>query len=121
MGDDSTVAEIGADSRAALASRVPEDLYNVICARCHDTAVQGAPRPGRPGDWELRLARGIDGVVERTIAGMPPHMPARGLCNECTDAEIRAVVEFMLESVVEAPYRYEVAFRSCSRHASDGL
>ena len=115
------MAEIGADSRAALASRVPEDLYNVICARCHDTAVQGAPRPGRPGDWELRLARGIDGVVERTIAGMPPHMPARGLCNECTDAEIRAVVEFMLESVVEAPYRYEVAFRSCSRHASDGL
>ena len=103
LGDDSAVAEVEVDSRAALASRVPEDLYSAICARCHDTAVQGAPRPSRPGDWELRLARGIDGVVERTIAGMPPHMPARGLCNECSDAEIRAVVELMLEGVVEMP------------------
>ena len=30
-------------------------------------------------------------------------MPARGLCNECTDSEIRAVVELMLEGVVETP------------------
>ena len=100
MGDAAAVTEVEADSRSALTSKVPEDLYSAICARCHDTAVQGAPRPGRPGDWDLRLARGIDGVVERTIAGMPPHMPARGLCNECSDAEIRAVVELMLEGVV---------------------
>ena len=97
------MAEVEADSRAALASRAPADLYSAICGRCHDTAVQGAPRLGYRGDWELRLARGIDGIVERTIAGMPPHMPARGLCNECTDSEIRAVVELMLEGVVETP------------------
>lgn len=95
---DSEAAEVETVSRAVQASREPEDIYSAICARCHDTAVQGAPRPGRPGDWELRLGRGIDGVVARTIAGMPPHMPARGLCNECSDAEIRAVVELMLEA-----------------------
>lgn len=27
-------------------------------------------------------------------------MPARGLCDECTDEELKAVVEFMLEGVI---------------------
>ena len=89
-------------SRTMLSSRKPKDIYLAICARCHDDAVQGAPRPGHPGDWELRLREGIDAVVNRTIEGMLPHMPARGLCDECTDEEVRAVVEFMLEGIATA-------------------
>ena len=38
-------------------------------------------------------------MVARTIEGMPPYMPARGLCDECTDEELKAVVDFMLEDV----------------------
>ena len=81
----------------AMTSREPEAIYAAICARCHDDAVEGAPRPGHPADWETRLTEGVERVVVRTLEGMPPYMPARGLCAECTDEEIRAVVEFMLD------------------------
>ena len=85
---------------SALTSRQPGDIYTAVCSRCHDEAVEGAPRPGHAEDWELRLTEGVEGAVARTIDGMPPYMPARGLCDECTDEELRAVVHFMLKGVV---------------------
>ena len=95
-------AEIGSavSPPTALTSREPDDIYAAICARCHDDAVEGAPRPGHAGDWEGRLSDGLEQVVARTIKGMPPYMPARGLCDECTDEELEAVVDFMLEGVI---------------------
>ena len=99
LQSDRTAAEGEIAPRHVLTSRKPGDIYTAVCARCHDEAVEGAPRPDHAGDWELRLGEGIEGVVARTIAGMPPHMPARGLCDECTDEELKAVVDFMLEDV----------------------
>jgi cytochrome c5 len=34
--------------------------------------------------------------VQATIAGKPPGMPAKGLCISCSDAELRAAVEYMV-------------------------
>lgn len=62
--------------------------------------MEGAPRPKHAGDWEGRLSDGVEQVVARTIEGMPPYMPARGLCDECTDEDLKAVVDFMLERVI---------------------
>ena len=95
--------------RTALTSRKPADIYATVCARCHDQAVEGAPRPGHPGDWETRLQSGIGAIVDRTIKGMPPHMPPRGLCDECTDEELRKVVDFMIEAVVAPEPETEAA------------
>ena len=103
LESDPAVADDATLPRTALESRKPADIYAAICARCHDEAVQGAPRPGHPGDWELRLDSGIEAVVARTIEGMPPHMPARGLCDECTDEELGTVVDFMLEGIISDP------------------
>ena len=100
LRSDRAAAEGAIAPRSVLTSREPGDIYAAVCARCHDEAIEGAPRPGHAGDWELRLGEGTERIVARTIAGMPPHMPARGLCDECTDEELEAVVDLMLEDVV---------------------
>ena len=59
----------------------------------------GAPKLGDKAAWEPRLAKGMDALYQSGIVGMPPAMPAKGLCMDCTDDEIRAIVDYMVNSV----------------------
>ncbi len=70
-------------------------IYNRTCVVCHGEGVGGAPRPGAHSDWEYRLSFGIEDVYLNAIEGMGPAMPPRGLCTDCSDAQMRAVVDFM--------------------------
>jgi cytochrome c5 len=48
-------------------------------------------------EWESRLEKGLDAVVANAINGVNA-MPAKGLCFDCTEDDIRALVEYMLET-----------------------
>ncbi|MCY3565052.1 MAG: c-type cytochrome [Gammaproteobacteria bacterium] len=78
----------------------PEARYMAACFACHSTGAAGAPRvgPGNAGEWAPRLEeKGLDAIVESTVTGIGT-MPPKGLCFDCTPEELRAIVEFMLES-----------------------
>ena len=55
----------------------------------------GAPRTGDAQVWSARIAeKGMDTLVANAINGIGS-MPPKGLCNQCTDAEIRDLVVYM--------------------------
>ncbi len=82
----------------ALASNVqaaePPAKYNMYCIACHGTGAAGAPKVGDKAAWEPRLAAGIDALVASSKKGKNA-MPPMGLCNDCSDAELKAIIEFM--------------------------
>lgn len=74
-----------------------EQVVSWYCVSCHRIGVNGAPRMGVAADWAPRLAeRGASGLLERTVEGVAPHMPPRGLCRQCTEAELAAAIEAMI-------------------------
>lgn len=72
----------------------PPAKYNMYCIACHGTGAAGAPKAGDKAAWEPRLAVGVDGLVASAKAGKNA-MPPMGLCNDCTDADLKQVIEFM--------------------------
>ncbi len=75
-------------------------IYQAHCANCHSGGFggffTGAPKVGKQKDWKELIPKGVDALTASTIAGVGK-MAARGECATCTDEEIRAAVEYMLE------------------------
>ncbi|RUO20795.1 cytochrome c5 family protein [Aliidiomarina haloalkalitolerans] len=84
--------------QAAEGGRSAEQVYNQACAACHTSGVLGAPRKGNADDWTDRLAQGMDVLLEHSINGFNA-MPPRGGCMNCTDEEIEAAIEYMIEGL----------------------
>ena len=76
-----------------------EQKYMASCFACHSTGAAGAPKvgAGMAVEWEPRLEKGLDTIVQNAINGVNT-MPAKGLCFDCTDDDIRAIVEYMIDS-----------------------
>ena len=81
-------------------------LYQQLCSSCHSAGLEGVPQLDQPSQWEGRREQGIDALYRNTLEGIGD-MPARGLCDNCSDEEIRGAVEFMLKKLdvqrVKAP------------------
>ena len=73
-----------------------ESNYNQSCATCHNAGVAGAPKLGDVPEWEERLAKGNDTLYASVINGLPPAMPARGMCFSCSDDDLKALVDYMI-------------------------
>ena len=73
--------------------------YMASCFACHSTGAAGAPKVGAGMiiEWESRLEKGLDAVVANAVNGVNA-MPAKGLCFDCNEDDIRALVEYMLET-----------------------
>ena len=80
------------DEQAARTKRI----YESYCYVCHGTGWQGAPLTGNPGDWQPRIGQGWDTVLKNTRLGLNG-MPPKGTCEECSDADFRAVIERMVK------------------------
>lgn len=87
---DNTVAKI--DNSGAAAN------YKKTCATCHNIGVAGAPKFGDVAQWQPRIAKGMDVLYASSINGMPPAMPAKGLCFACSDGELIDIVDYMVEA-----------------------
>lgn len=73
-----------------------EKTYGRYCFSCHAAGVAGSPKLGSAEDWAPRTAKGLDMLVASTIKGIAPGMPARGLCSNCSDDELRNAVAWMI-------------------------
>lgn len=70
------------------------DLYNQSCVTCHGAAVLGAPKTGDKAAWNARMKKGMPTLVKNVKDGYK-NMPARGLCNTCTDAQLADLIVLM--------------------------
>ncbi|GAB5497720.1 MAG: hypothetical protein PsegKO_00310 [Pseudohongiellaceae bacterium] len=81
---------------AAASSDIdPQAVYNRNCMACHMTGAAGAPKLDDDAAWDERLEKGMDAVMANVYNGIGA-MPARGLCMDCSDADLRAVVDYMI-------------------------
>ena len=76
-----------------------EQTYMQSCLACHSTGAAGAPKvgEGNAAEWAPRMEKGLDAVVNNAINGLNT-MPPKGLCFNCTDEDLRAIVQYMLDS-----------------------
>jgi len=91
-------AEQMASQGQAAGARSGEQVYSQACVACHTTGVLGSPRKGNAEDWAPRLAQGMDVVLEHSLKGLNA-MPPRGTCTKCSDEEILAAIEYMIEGI----------------------
>jgi cytochrome c5 len=89
-------ATVAAAAPAAVGA-VPA-LYTSMCATCHAAGVANAPKPGDKAAWAPRLAAGIDGLTASVIKGKGA-MPPKGGAMTASDADIKAVVAYMVGTV----------------------
>jgi len=93
------VGEVSVESAVASTGgteRSGEELY-ARCQGCHSTGAMGAPKLGSLADWAPRIERGIDDVLQVAIAGTGA-MPPKGGCSDCSDNELKSVVQYMMDS-----------------------
>ena len=75
-----------------------EENYKKTCSTCHAIGVAGAPKLGDAVSWEPRIAKGMDVLYSSVINGMPPGMPAKGMCFTCSNEDLKAIVDYMINS-----------------------
>ncbi|MCQ1057871.1 c-type cytochrome [Photobacterium sp. DNB23_23_1] len=82
----------------AAGPRSGDTVYGTFCAACHGTGIMGAPKIGDSTDWSPRLAKGNDVLADHAINGFNA-MPAKGSCMDCSDDEIVAAIDHMIEGL----------------------
>lgn len=98
VAGDQTCASAPAGAVAA-AARSGEDVYNGACMACHATGAAGAPMVGDADAWAPRVAKGIDALYASGVNGVAgTSMIARGGCGDCSDEEIHAAVDYMVNN-----------------------
>ncbi len=75
-----------------------EQIVKHFCANCH--AVKplislGAPKIQQKNDWEPRVKKGLQQLLEHTTQGFNA-MPVRGGCFECSDEQLALAILAML-------------------------
>lgn len=73
-------------------------VYGTFCIACHASGVNGAPKTGNADDWEPRIAQGKETLVKHALEGFNA-MPAKGTCMDCSDDEIIAAIDHMIEGL----------------------
>lgn len=88
----------GATAQASNGSaRSGEEIYQAKCSTCHASGVAGAPKLGDAAAWEPRIGKGMATLYANSINGFLG-MPPKGLCMDCSDAELKDAVDYMVEN-----------------------
>ena len=75
-----------------------EATYMKSCFACHSTGAAGAPKVGDAEAWATRLEKGMEVLIASSVDGLNGVMPPKGLCFTCTDEDLAAIVEYMLDN-----------------------
>jgi cytochrome c5 len=70
-------------------------IYTENCSVCHESGFQHAPKPGDVTAWKPMVDAGFLDTYINVITGRKGH-PLRGACSNCSDAEIKAAVKYMM-------------------------
>ncbi|CAA0078968.1 Cytochrome c-555 [BD1-7 clade bacterium] len=92
-GDGCAAAKVVANAEP----RTGKEIYDGKCVACHASGAAGAPKLGDAAAWTARIAQGNDALYSNAINGING-MPAKGLCMDCSDDEIKATVDYMVEN-----------------------
>ena len=79
--------------------RSGEAVYTATCAMCHSAGLAGAPILGNTEQWAPRIAAGTDTLYRHAIEGLNGIMPPRGTCADCSDDELQAAVDYMIQGL----------------------
>ena len=74
-----------------------EKMYDASCKLCHANDTMGAPAVGDANTWESMMKKGMDKVLVNAIKGTGG-MPPKGGNMDLSDADIKEIVEFMVNS-----------------------
>lgn len=75
-----------------------EAVYKKTCMACHASGAAGAPKLGDKQAWKPRIEKGMDALMQSALNGVPgTSMMKRGTCLSCSDEDLRAAVEYMVE------------------------
>ncbi|MFP5417680.1 MAG: c-type cytochrome [Gammaproteobacteria bacterium] len=76
-------------------------VFGNVCSMCHAVGAAGAPKPGDKADWAPRIAQGKDVLYKHALEGYTGAkgvMPARGGSTTLSDEDVKAAVDFMVET-----------------------
>ena len=81
-----------------------QEVYDGLCANCHGVPAMAAMMPqfGDKDAWTARLEKGMDTLYANAINGYVGDMgmmPAKGGNPALSDDEVKAAVDYILESV----------------------
>jgi cytochrome c5 len=97
-----SVCRAGEDcgAAAAVADTGPksgQDVYDQFCFACHATGASDAPLFADADAWAPRIDKGMETLISSTINGIGV-MPAKGTCMNCSDDELTAAVEYIVDN-----------------------
>lgn len=93
-----TFALLVAFSGPADAQRPPrqgKEVVDAICASCHATGKDNAPRIGDAKAWSARSAQGLTALTGHALAGFRK-MPAHGSSAGVSDVEVQRAITYMV-------------------------
>jgi cytochrome c5 len=78
------------------ADMAAKDVYERHCIVCHRDGVAGAPKFRDKAAWAPRLANRKKEDLVATVNKGKNAMPPKGTCQECTDSDIKAAIDYMV-------------------------
>jgi cytochrome c5 len=91
------LTSVGGAVLAGEAATSGEEIYNTKCSVCHASGVAGAPKFGDKEAWAPRIAQGMETLMQHATNGLRA-MPPKGTCMDCTDEQLKAAVEYMVDN-----------------------
>lgn len=82
---------------ALAAERSGKEVVDTVCATCHASGKDGAPKLGDKAAWSQRAAKGLDKLTQNAITGVR-NMPAHGGQAALSDIEMSRAVGYMVSS-----------------------
>jgi cytochrome c5 len=73
------------------------DIFLEYCHICHGTGMPDVPQFGDGAHWQARKEKGMEALYNAAIYGVNA-MPPMGLCEECSEEQIKAAVDYMVTS-----------------------
>jgi cytochrome c5/cytochrome c553 len=74
-----------------------KDVYEHQCSSCHTSGSNGAPKMGDYAAWTPILQQDFVTIYRNVTGNHSGHPPHAGCTSACTDAEVKAALEYLLD------------------------
>lgn len=93
-------------------------VYQQACALCHNSGQLGAPKIVDSENWALRLKKGLPALYRNVMYGYNS-MPVKGNCQDCSDQDIKAAVNYVVYKAVGSRKMKEVLTASSTNKVTE--
>lgn len=95
LGTTTAMALLAGPAGAQRPERSGAEVVETVCAACHATGKQGAPRIGDKRAWSARASQGLTALTAHALAGIR-NMPAHGGSPGLSDIEVERAITHMV-------------------------